>query len=376
MSIDIIPVCNAQDIHEFIEVPYRVMADDPCFVPPLRIERKSFLGHANPFWHYGKAEFFLACRNGRYVGRISAHINRLHDERYADNTGFFGFFDCEDDQEAAQALLNAAETHLAAQGRTSIRGPFNFTINDDCGVLVEGFDTPPYLMMPHNPAYYDRLLQGVGLAKAHDLFAWQYDARRPIPEMASQIADAVREYPGLTIRKITRRSLATDMPQVVDVFNEAWSKNWGFVPMTSEEMQSLAAQLKWVFEPELALIAEVDGKTAAISIAIPNLNEFFTDLKGRLFPFNWARLLSRMVFRRPHTARLALLGIKKEFRSIAMGGLSVLLYTEMHRRGAAIGVTGGELSWTLEDNERINHGIELMGGKVYKKYRIYDKKLP
>lgn len=375
MSVDIATVRTSSDLREFIEVPYRIMAHDPCFVPPLRIERKAALGKRNPFFAHGEAEYLLARRGDRVVGRISAHINRLHDERYQDNTGFFGFFDCEPDAETARALVDAAAARLAARGRTAMRGPFNFTINDECGVLVEGFDTPPYLMMTHNPPYYDSLLQGAGLNKARDLFAWQYDATRPVPDITAQIADAVRQTPGLTLRKVTRSTLVADMPKIVEVFNDAWSKNWGFVPMTDREMQALAAELKWVFEPELALIAEVDGQVAAISLALPNLNEFFGDLDGRLLPFNWARLLTRLVFRRPRTARLALLGVKKEFRSIAMGGLSVLLYAEMHRRGAAIGVIGGELSWTLEDNERINHGIELMGGTVYKKYRIYDKTL-
>lgn len=373
MSIEIKEVTTRRDLDAFIEVPYQVMKNDPVFIPPLRFERRLFLGPKNPFFSHGEAVYFLALRNGRVVGRISAHRNYLHEERYHDGVGFFGFFDCEDDEEASQALLDAACSYLAEGGLRLARGPFSFSINDESGVLVEGFGTPPYIMMPHNPPYYDRLLRSAGFEKVKDLLAWSYDPTRPVPEEAKKIAQAVREHKGLKIRQVRRDKLHEDLRIILHVFNEAWSRNWGFIPLTEAEVEHVASQMKWFIEPELALIAEVDGKPAAISLAVPNLNEALAGLGGRLLPFNWLRLLWRLKVRRPRTARLMLLGVLPEYRGSALGGLSVLLYVEEHERARRLGLRHGELSWTLEDNVKINAGIELMGGKVYKRYRIYEK---
>lgn len=373
MSVQITEVVSRRDLDEFIEVPYRLMRGDPAFVPPLRIERRQVLGRDNPFFAHGEATYFLARRDGEVVGRVSAHRNFLHEERYGDGAGFFGFFDCEDDEEAARALLRAACDHLRSRGCRSARGPFSFSINDESGVLVEGFETPPYLMMPHNPRYYDRLVRAAGFRKAKDLFAWAYDVTRPVPEPARRVAEAVREHPGLRVRTVRRGRLREDLRIILQVFNEAWSRNWGFLPLTEAEVEHAASQMKWFLEPELALIAEVEGRPAAISLAIPNVNEALAGLDGRLFPTGWLRLLWRLKVRRPRTARLMLLGVLPEFRGSALGGLSVLLYVEEHLRCQRLGLRGGELSWTLEDNVKINTGIELMGGTVYKRYRVYEK---
>lgn len=375
MPIQVTEVASRRDLEEFIEFPYRVMRGDPAFVPPLRIERRQFLSRANPFFAHGEATLFLARREGEVVGRVSAHRNFLHEERYQDGAGFFGFFDCEEDEEAARALLDAACDHLRSRGCRVARGPFSFSINDESGVLVEGFEAPPYLMMPHNPPYYDGLLRAAGFQKAKDLLAWSYDPTRPVPEAARMVAEAVREHPGLRIRTVRRWRLREDLGIILRVFNEAWSRNWGFVPLTEAEIAHAAAQMRWFLEPELALIAEVDGRPAAISLAIPNLNEALVGLDGRLFPFGWIRLLWRLKVRRPRTARLMLLGVLPEFRGSALGGLSVLLYVEEHVRGQRLGLRGGELSWTLEDNAKINTGIEMMGGTVYKRYRVYEKRI-
>ena len=222
---------------------------------------------------------------------------------------------------------------------------------------------------------YQKLIESFGYKKIKDLFAWQYDATRPVPEQAQQISDVVKAYPGLVVREIDPKNLKRDVKIVSEVFNSAWSRNWGFIPWTDEELKKIVKDFKLILNPKLALIAEVDGKPAAISIAFPNFHEAIYDLKGRLFPFGFLKLLYRLKTNKIKTARLALLGIKKEFRHDILAGLSVYLYSEMHRRGQKIGLTGGELSWTLDDNEKINRGIELMGGKVYKKYRVYEKSL-
>lgn len=373
MFVRIAEVKTRRDLAEFIEVPYRVMRGDPAFVPPLRLERRQVLGRGNPFFQHGEATYFLARRQGQVVGRISAHRNFLHEERYQDGVGFFGFFDCEEDEVAARALLDAACAHLRDRGCRVVRGPFSFSINDESGILVEGFENPPFLMMPHNPPYYDRLVTAAGFHKAKDLLAWHYDPNRFVPDPAMLIADGVREDPRLRVRPVDRRHLSRDLGIILKVFNEAWSRNWGFLPLTEAEIAHAAAQMKWFLEPQLALIAEVEGRPAAISLAIPNLNEFIADLDGRLFPTGWLKLLWRLKFRKPRSARLMLLGVLPEFRGTALGGLAVLLYVEEHERARRLGLRAGELSWTLEDNDRINNGIEMMGGTVYKRYRIYEK---
>jgi hypothetical protein len=251
----------------------------------------------------------------------------------------------------------------------------SFTINDEVGLLVEGFDTPPKIMMPHTAPYYPKLLEGCGYAKVKELFAWDYDCGRDIPEMAQKIADRVRGMEGLTIRSVDLSKAEEEVAIIMEIFNEAWSRNWGFVPFTQKELSKLAKDLKLILDPRLALIAEYQGKPIAISIAFPDLNQMIKDLNGRLCPWRLLKLLYRVKFHKYTDARLVLLGIKREHRKGPLAGLSVLLYSEMHRRGREMGLRGGELGWTLEDNDKINKGIELMGGRVYKRYRVYEKTL-
>jgi len=230
--------------------------------------------------------------------------------------------------------------------------------------------------MAHSAPYYERLLEGWGLKKLKDFFCWRYDSARPISEAALQLAEEARKYPGLKIREIDTKNIERDVRILIDVFNSAWEKNWGFVPLTENEIRKAAKDFKLFLEPKLALIAEVNGVPAAISLALPNLNEAIKDLNGRLFPFGLFKLLYRIKAKKIRSARLVLLGIKKEFRKDALGaGLSVLLYAEKHRRSQELGHWGGELSWTLEDNQKINFGIEMMGGEQYKTYRVYEKSL-
>jgi len=241
------------------------------------------------------------------------------------------------------------------------------------GTLIEGFDTPPSILMTHNPSYYPSLLEALGLKKIKDVYAWHYDLGA-LPEQALQLAEATRAHPGLVLRSINMKEFDKEIRLMMTIFNEAWAQNWGFIPLTEEEIGHMAKELKPVIDPEMVFFALVDGDPAAFSICLPNINEAIQDLKGKLFPFGWAKLLWRLK-RGLKSVRLCLMGVRKPYRGSAIGALSVLMNVEMHRRGALRGYKTAELSWTLEDNEKINRGIEFMGGKRYKTYRIYEKEL-
>lgn len=376
MKTHIVSVSDKTLKNQFITFPFELYANDAYWIPPLLQERREFLDpKKNPFFTFADVALFLAMRDDKIVGRVSAQINRLHNERYKEKTAHFGLFESINNDEVAQSLLKAAGDWAIARGMDKMVGPYSMSINEEVGTLIEGFDSSPYPFMGHNPPYYDALIGRAGFEKCKDLIAWDYDATRPVPEAAHQIADAVRQYPGLTVREIDPKQMEREVRIISEIFNSAWEKNWGFIPWTDAEIAKMAKDFKMILEPKLALIAEVNGVPAAMSIAIPNYHEAIRDLRGRLFPFGLLKLLYRLKTGKIRTARLALLGIKREFRHDVLAGLSVLLYAEMHKRSQMLKHRGGELSWTLEDNHKINHGIELMGGRPYKKYRIYEKKL-
>lgn len=373
--IEVIPVQNQRQKNDFIDFPYALYQNHPTWIPPLKFERRQFFDpQKNPYYNHAKVALFLAYKNNKIVGRISAQINFLHNERYSEKTGHFGSFECTHDQEVVKSLFEAAENWLKKQDMTQMTGPFSFSTNEESGLLVEGFEHQPYPFTPYNFDYYPRLIENQGLKKIKDLIAWSYTATNP-PEAVEQISKIVREYPGLKIRRVDLKNLKRDVKIISDVFNSAWSKNWGFVPWTEAEINKMAKELKLILDPNIALIAEVDGQPAAIAIAFPNFNEAIQDLNGKLFPFGFLKFLYRIKTHKVRTARMALLGIKKEFRGDILGGLSVLLYGDILKRAVKVGYTGGELSWTLEDNEKINKGIELMGGTPYRKFRVYGKKI-
>ena len=370
----IVPISNKNFLKAFIRFPNRLYQSDPNWVPPLESERRDFFNpKKNPFFKSGEAQLFLAMENEKCVGRISAHIHRRHLERHKDAAGFFGFFDSAPDKNAATALVEAAADWLRSKGMQKMRGPFNFTVNDEVGVLVDGFDTPPSVMMNHNFPYYGPLLETTGLKKIKDLFAWDYVVGE-ISEPAKELAEATRAYPGLSIRSFDKKHFDSEIRRMMEMFNEVWSQNWGFVPMTEEEIRHAAKQLKPIIDPHMAFFVFVDNDPAAFSVCIPNINEAIQDLNGKLLPFGFLKLLWRLK-RGLKSARLCLMGIRKPYRGGALGALSVLMNVEIHRRGVQRGYKHAELSWTLEDNERINKGIEFMGGRRYKTYRIYEMPL-
>jgi hypothetical protein len=360
---------------DFLDVVDYIYRGDPNFVRPLDMDMKQRLSKKNPFFHHAEGVLFTAHRNGWCVGRTSAQIDREHNDRYKDDAGFFGFFDTIDDEEVAQALLDSAAAWLKARGMKRMRGPFSLSINEEMGCLVEGFDTPPMILMPHHRPYQGGLIEKAGLPKLKDAYAWRYVVGE-VPERAKKAHDEIEALPEVKARHVDMKNLDAEVRVIMDIFNDAWSDNWAFVPYTEAELAKLADDLRMIAVPDLTYICEVDGEPAAVAVALPNVNELIRDLGGSLFPLGLPKLLWRLKVVGPKTARLAILGIRKKYRNQRKyAGLSTFLYTKMNRVGRDLGIQWGELSWTLEDNGPVNVAIRFMGGKIYKKYRLYEKTL-
>jgi len=381
MPLEIRPVESKKDLETFLHVPWTLgMKSDPNWVPPLLDDyRRSLNPKKSPFLKHGEVNCFLAFQDGDPVGRISAQTDADFDKQWPDEKGvaFFGFFDSRNDPAVASALFDAAGAWARSNGRTRLRGPFTLDSKGEVGVLVDGFDTPPRIGMPHNRPYVGALIESAGLAKAKDFYAWWYTSGH-IDERTKSIAERTLQLPNVRVRPMDLGQFRREVNIVRDVYNSAWSQNWNFTPFTSDELAIIATEYKMFVDPEIALVAEVDGKPAAMCFAIPDVNEMVKDFDGELMrrPLNLARLLWRLKFNRPKHARLLLLGVKEEYRaSHRYGTLAAVLYVEVARRGAARGYLGGELSWTLEDNVMINRGIERMGARKYKTYRVYEKQI-
>lgn len=374
-DLKIIPVKTKDEQREFLDFPYELYQSDPHWVPPLRFEQRHRLSFKkNPYFEHAKAQLFLAKQNGQVVGRLSAQINHNYEKQHGEAVGHFGFFEVQPDLKIAQALFKAAENYLRAQGIYKILGPFNYSINEESGLLVEGFDEPIVLMTPYNPKYYGEFIEACGYQKAKDLLAWHYNANQ-LPQDALEIAAEVKKHPDLNIRSVQPRRFKKDLHTMIKVFNSAWQDNWGFIPMTKREIDHLADNLKMIVDPALTFIIEIKGEAAGICLTTPNVNEITKDLNGKLAPFGWAKFLWRLKTHKFRSARLMILGVEEKFRTFSMGGLSVLLYAEVARRGRERGIEWAELSWTLEDNDRINNGIKFMNGRLYKRLRVYEKEI-
>jgi hypothetical protein len=365
-------VSDARDMRRFIRVPWSVYADDPTWVPHLLLERREHFSPRNPYFAHARCCFWLACRGSRPVGRISAQIDELHQQRYRDATGFFGFLEAENEAETFHELLSTAEVWLRKQGMSRIRGPFNFSINQECGLLVDGYDTPPMIMMGHSRPYYAPRLIAEGYQGVKDLLAYRLSTDFIPPELMKAVlnkaADCVR------VRALRRSRLSKDLEIIDDIFQDAWSTNWGFIPFTDDEVRHLGFNLRLLVDDDAVQIAEVDGVPAAMIVALPNLNEVIRDLQGRLLPFGWLKLLWRLKVKSPKTARVVLMGVRKRFQGSALGaGLAFLLIDAMRGYGIRRGVQEVELSWILEDNMPMRNILTMLGGVPYKRYRIYEK---
>jgi hypothetical protein len=374
MSVEIKQHQPGEDLKDFIQVAFEVYRDDPAWVPPLHMEISDRLTpKKNPFFEHAEVALFTAWRDGKAVGRISAQIDHEHLRIHQDNTGFFGFFDTLNDQEVASALVAAAEDWLVGRGMTAMRGPFSLSINEETGMLVEGFDSPPTIMMSHHRPYQEALAEGAGLQKVKDCYGWKYEVV-PAPPRAQKAWETINSLPEVRFRSVSPRNLKKEVRDILDVFNDAWQHNWGFVPATDAEAKKMAADLQLILDKELSFFAEIDGQPVAICVCLPNLNEVIRDFEGKLNPVTVAKLIWRLKIRGPKSARLMLLGIRTDLRGKKRyAPLATAVIAELVRRGLKQGYEWAELGWTLEDNRLINAAIRSMGAKIYKRYRLFEK---
>lgn len=372
MAIEIRETPIGGDLRDFLNVVDYVYRDDPNYVRPLNMDLKDRLSRKNPFFNHAEGTTFTAHKNGWCVGRITAQVDRAHLELHHDDAGFFGFLDTVDDAEVTTALLDRARSWLDKRGMKTMRGPMSLNVNEEIGCLIEGFDTPPMIMMPHHRPYQADLIHQAGLEKVKDLYAWRYTVG-DIPKRAQRAHDEIAKLPEISVRHVDMKNLEKDVRVVMDIFNDAWQHNWGFVPLSEDELSHLANDFKLLLVPDLTYVVSIDGEPAAFAIAIPNLNEMIHDLKGKLSPLGVAKLVWRLKVARAKTARLALLGVRTKYRHIKKyGALSTFMYAKMNQAGSRCGIQWGELSYTLEDNAPVNLGIKYMGGKIYKKYRLFE----
>lgn len=361
-------------MERFLRLPWSIYSDDPAWVPPLLLERRQHLSPRNPYFEHADCRFWMAWRGERPVGRISAQVDRLHLQRYGDAMGFFGMLEAEDDAETFGALTDAAEAWLRDRGMRRVRGPFNLSINDECGLLVEGFDTPPRIMMGHALPYYAERIEEQGYAREKFLLAYRIRADFPPTKAARSLLERMAGRVG--VRPMRKSRFEEEMKIIREIFEDAWSQNWGFLPFTDREFEYLGRTLKLLVEEEFVQIAEVDGVPAAMMVAFPNLNEAIRDLDGRLFPFGWLKLLWRLKVRVPRTARVPLMGVRRRYQGTLLGAALAFLVIEAVRAPAlARGIREAEMSWILEDNVGMRNVIESIGGTAYKRYCIYRKEL-
>ncbi len=376
MSIEVTPVRSLRDRREFIEVPFRLHASSEQWVPPLRLERHAFLSpRLNKWFRHADAQLFLARRGGRVVGRVSAQIDHAFNAYQGNDWGMFGFFEAEDDPAVAGALVDAAAGWLAERGRDRMIGPMDFTMNDEAGLLIEGHDREPFIKQPWHPPHYRPLLEGTGLTKAIDLWMWELHISdrssvvQPIVDMAAQLEP---EH-GIRIRRMSRRRLRRELDVFAETYNEAWADNWGFVPYGPDDLDTYAGDLQLVFDRNWFMVAEkVDtGESVGVAITVPDINQVLRRMNGRLLPLGWLHFLRRRKL--IDRVRVGFLGVKRDYQHT---GVAAAFYIEHFDTAARTPQTWGEMGWILETNDAMNRGMEGMGGRVVKKYRMYERELP
>ena len=367
--ISIVRVESEEQLKQFIEYPYKLYEKDKYWVPPLKRDvHHLFDKSGNPFWNHSERELYLVFRNKHLVGRVAGIVDRNFIEFWKENTGYFGFFECEEDVEAARALFDAVRKFLREKGMDKFIGPMNPSTNDECGFLLEGYFSSPVIMMTYTPEYYHELAKASGLVKAKDLYAYYVNTDDAPLEYLERICTIVRRrVHDIKIRCVNMKDFANEVKKIQEVYNDAWSPNWGFVPMTDAEFKEIANNLKPLIVPELVFIIELNNVPAAVSLTVPNYNEILKKVKGKLGPIG---LLKFLYYKNKiKEVRLVIMGVRRQFQKM---GLESLLYMESFKVGKRLGYQGGELSWTLEDNHEVNNGIKKMGAKLYKKWRMYQ----
>ena len=374
-SVSILPIGRSKkELHRFFDVADRVYARDPHWVPPLRDDVAKVFADSNPLFEHAEMRLFVAQRDGQDAGRVAAILDRNHNEFHGEKTAFFGYFESVDDPAVAGALLDAAAAWGRERGMTVLRGPANPTLNDEAGLLVGGFDSDPVLMMTYNPRYYPKLIEGAGFRKAKDLLAYFFEiSAEPLARLtrlANRIASREKD---VVIRKVSKKSLQADLPKIREVYNDAWEKNWGFVPMTPAEMDFMAKRLKPLLDEDFLFLAEArrpDGSLEPIAfmLTLPDYNVAMKPARGRLMPLGWAKFLLNL--KKIRTIRVLTLGIKASWR---MRGIQSVMFEKGLRAALERRYTGCEVSWLLEDNDLVIRAVNLWGGRLYKTYRMYDR---
>jgi hypothetical protein len=362
-------VQTKKDFEKFLKFPWKIYKDYPYWVPPILYDKKKILNkEKNPFFKHAEMELFLAEKNGELVGRIAAIKNDLHNKIHNDKVGFFGFFECINDQEVANRLLDTAREWLKSKGFDAMRGPASPSSNDEWGMLLEGFDDEPRILMTFNPKYYLDLCDNYGLKKIKDLYAYKIENQKLIKsEKLKRVAELAQKRSGVKISQLNMKNFASDLEKFKYVYNKAWAPNWGFVPLTEEEIDAMAVDLKPLVEPSLVIFAEIENEIVGAALVMLDYNQIFKSMNGRLLPFNFLKLFTQK--KKITWSRIITLGILPEYQK---RGLDAVFYWEITKRAEELGIYLGEASWILEDNEMMNRGAEVMNGELYKKYRIYE----
>jgi hypothetical protein len=374
VSLEVSPVSSRRERREFVELPFRLHANDPQWIPPLKVERRLFLSpRFNAYFKHADAELFLARGDDRVVGRISAQIDHAFNDYHENDWGMFGFLELEEDGEVMGALLGAAAGWLRERGCQRMVGPMDFAMNDEAGVLYEGFEREPMVKQPWHPPYYQRLCEEAGLQKAMDLWMWELyiQGRDKVLPIVWELADKLEPEHGIRIRHMKRRTLRRDLEVFGEIYNDAWKRNWGFVPYSKEDIDAYAQELHLVFDPAWFMIAETaEGKPVGVAITVPDINQVLKRMEGRLLPFGWWHFLRRR--RIINRCRVGFLGVKREYQHT---GVAAGLYAEHFETAEWHRVKWGEMGWILETNKSMNRAMEAMGGRIVKRYRVYEREL-
>jgi len=374
-DFQVVPVETLADRKAFVGFQFELYRNDPLWVPYLRSERMEFTDRTrHPFFQHAEVAFFRAVRNRRTIGTIAAIRNDAYNQFHGEKTGFWGLFDVVEEYPVAEALFDAARDWCQAQGLETLRGPMSYSTNEECGLLVDGFHLPPVVMMTYNPRYYPAFVERYGFAKAKDLYAYRLETSMflpggpGMPEKVGRVAEVAQKRYRVAVRKADLRHFNEELRRVKQVYNDAWSRNWGFVPMTEAEIDHLAEGLKQFLDPDILFIAEVDGRPVGVSVSLPDINQALIHIRdGRLFPFGWAQFL--WYRRRVDALRVIIMGVIKEYQ---LRGVDAIFYLKTLEEGARKGYRWGEMSWILEDNVPMRQAMESLGGVIYKTYRVYD----